>query len=85
MTERQADGQASYQFVFSAFYPVVCPSLQDHPFLESHTMQVHKPFILFPSIHLTEEPKDILEAFNSMELICCQELMDLYLWETGCT
>ena len=48
-------------------------------------MQVHKPFILFPSVHLTEEPKDILEAFNSMELICCQELMDLYLWETGCT
>ena len=62
MTERQADGQASYQFVFSAFYLSAYPPLQDHPFLESHTMQVHKPFILFPSIHLTEEPLFCPEA-----------------------
>ena len=28
---------------------------------------------------------DIVEAFKSIGLICCQELMDLYLWKTGCT
>jgi hypothetical protein len=28
---------------------------------------------------------DIVEVFKSIGLICCQELMDLYLWKTGCT
>ena len=28
---------------------------------------------------------DIVETFKSIGLICCQELMDLYLWKTGCT
>ena len=55
--ERQADGWTLCQFIFSAFYPVVHPPLYDHPFSESHAMQVHKPFILSPPIHLKEEPE----------------------------
>lgn len=29
--------------------------------------------------------ENILEAFKTVGLKCCQELMDLYLWKTGCT
>jgi len=40
-TERQADGQTSYLFVFSASYLSGYPPLQDHPFLDGHTLQVN--------------------------------------------
>ena len=55
--ERQADGWTLCQFTFSAFYPVVHPPLYDHPFSASHAMQLNKPFILSPPIHLKEEPE----------------------------
>ena len=43
---------------FLHFILLVYPLLQDHPFLESHTMQVHKPLFYFQSTHLTEVPDE---------------------------
>ena len=35
---------------------MVYPPLQDHLFLDGHTLQVHEPLSYFQSTHLTEDP-----------------------------